>query len=112
MDVKEESILGPEIATHWYYVAKGRALHRFLDSLRAEGVLDVGAGSGVFSGQLLDAGICRQALCVDPAYVTERDERHHDRPIRFVRSVAQVTQTLVLIPFRCIDSGSGGAALA
>lgn len=97
MDVKEESILGSEIATHWYYVAKGRALRRFLGNIKAESVLDVGAGSGIFSRQLLDAGICQEALCVDPAYRAERAEFHHGRPIRFVRSVDRVAQRLVLM---------------
>lgn len=64
MDIKEEDILGPEIARHWYYVSKGRALQYFLRHVRKASLLDVGAGSGVFSRQLLDAGVCEQATCV------------------------------------------------
>lgn len=65
--------------------------------LQAEEVLDVGAGSGIFSRQLLDGGICQRAACVDPGYTEERTEFHHGRPIHFLRSVDQVSQHLILM---------------
>jgi hypothetical protein len=34
LDLKEESILGPRIKDHWYYVAKGRALRELLGGRR------------------------------------------------------------------------------
>ena len=46
LDLKEESILGPSIRDHWYYVAKGRALRKIIGEARVPEVLDVGAGSG------------------------------------------------------------------
>jgi SAM-dependent methyltransferase len=97
MDVKEEDILGPEISRHWYYVSKGRALKHFLQHVRKASLLDVGAGSGVFSRQLLDAGICEQATCVDPAYAEERTELHNGHEIAFVRSVERPTHDLLLM---------------
>lgn len=97
MDVKEEDILGPEIARHWYYVSKGRALRFFLRHVREASLLDVGAGSGVFSRQLLDAGICEQAVCVDPAYAEERTELHGGHEIAFVRSVENPKHDLLLM---------------
>ena len=97
MDVKEESILGPETVGHWYYVSKGRALRQLLGSLVVDEVLDVGAGSGVFSRQLLDAGICHGAVCVDIAYETERTEIHSGRNIQFRRLINEVSQKLVLM---------------
>jgi len=97
MDVKEEDILGPDIAWHWYYVSKGRALRRLLRQVRNATLLDVGAGSGVFSRQLLDAGICKRAICVDPAYAEERAERHNGRDIGFVRSVQDAGHDLLLM---------------
>ena len=97
MDVKEEEILGADISTHWYYVSKGRALRALLGSRQFEEVLDVGAGSGVFSRLLLEAGVCGTATCVDPAYSTEHLERHNGHAISFRRSVERPTQDLILL---------------
>lgn len=97
MDVKEEAILGADIGAHWYYVSKGRTLRRLLAQIPADEVLDVGAGSGVFSRQLLDAGICQSAVCVDPAYETEHSEIYNEKEIRFRRSVDEVSQNLLLM---------------
>jgi hypothetical protein len=97
MDVKEASILGDKAISHWYYVAKGRALIDMLKSINVPEVLDVGAGSGVFTKILIQAGICQSAICVDPAYREESVEYHLGRPIRFVRSIENVNPSLVLI---------------
>jgi SAM-dependent methyltransferase len=97
MDVKEEAILGPAISTHWYYVAKGRALRALLGNIRVPSVLDVGAGSGIFARQLLAAGICRHAICVDPAYDAASVEQVGDGEIRFVKAVDTPSPGLVLM---------------
>jgi Methyltransferase domain len=97
MDLKEQHILGPDIETHWYYVSKGRALRSLLAGLKVPELLDVGAGSGVFARQFLDAGVCRRAVCVDPNYPEERIEREGEREIEFRRSVERVTQPLILM---------------
>jgi len=97
MDLKEENILGSAIYHHWYYVSKGKALSHFLGDLRIPEVLDVGAGSGIFSRQLLDVSVCQSALCIDPFYEDERAESHNGKPIAFVRQVDQVTQKLILM---------------
>jgi 2-polyprenyl-3-methyl-5-hydroxy-6-metoxy-1,4-benzoquinol methylase len=66
MDLKEEEILGEKIFEHWYYVSKGRAMLDFLGKGTAvKEILDVGAGSGIFSKQLLDKGVCSSAVCLD-----------------------------------------------
>src|SRR5258708_1580191 len=95
MDVKEEAILGAGIGEHWYYRSKGRALLAMLGRLPRL-VLDVGAGSGVFSRLLLDAG-ANEAICVDPAYAAERQERHGGKPIAFVHRVERSNADLVLM---------------
>lgn len=87
MDIKEQDILGNYIYQHWYYIAKGRALQQLIGTLKVECVLDIGAGSGIFSRRLLDAGICQKAVCIDPAYPQEYTELHHNKPITFLRSV-------------------------
>ncbi len=97
MDLKEVAILGENEGRHWYYASKGRALLQLLKGLNVETVLDIGAGSGVFSRQLLDAGICRRAVCVDPAYRAESIERHNDREIRFARAPDKGPADIVLM---------------
>jgi 2-polyprenyl-3-methyl-5-hydroxy-6-metoxy-1,4-benzoquinol methylase len=97
MDVKEEDILGADVAIHWYYVSKGSALRRILGKRTVTESLDVGAGSGVFSRQLLDAGISNSAVCVDPEYGQEFTETHGGKEIRFTRAVDTVPQKLILM---------------
>ena len=97
MDVKEEALLGAQVDSHWYYRAKGRALLSLLDGVRVDVVTDVGAGSGFFSRQVLDAGIARKACCVDPAYAQERVERYHGCDMVFTRSTADAPRQLVLM---------------
>jgi len=97
VDLKEEDILGDKIHEHWYYVSKGKAVRKFLGDIRSEEVLDVGAGSGIFSRQLLDNNICQSAVCVDPNYEQETQEIHNSRPIVFVRSAERTTQKLTLM---------------
>jgi hypothetical protein len=97
MDLKEEEILGEQAATHWYYISKGRALRRFIAGIKADEVLDVGAGSGIFSKQLLDSGFCRSAVCIDPNYAIEKTEMHNGKPVAFARQAAAVPQDLVLM---------------
>jgi len=97
MDLKEEDILGDKIGGHWYYVAKGKAMRRFIGDRYVPEVLDVGAGSGIFSRQLLDQGVCESAVCVDPNYPNEWDEVQNGKSIKFVKSLDQTTQKLVLM---------------
>lgn len=97
MDIKEEDILGTDIVTHWYYVSKGRAMRSFLQNIYAEKVLDVGAGSGIFSRQLIEAGVCKRATCVDTAYLEERVEMYHDCTLSFVREIQDPDHSLILM---------------
>jgi SAM-dependent methyltransferase len=97
MDVKEQDILGPAIDTHWYYVSKGRAMRSLLAGKWVDEVLDVGAGSGIFSRQLMQAGFCHRSVCVDPAYQNEFEESLDYGELKFVRSIDHPTQKLVLM---------------
>ncbi len=96
MDIKEQDVLGDAIGQHWYYRAKGEAMRRLLGARPIHHVLDVGAGSGVFSRLLLDQG-AGEATCVDPAYPAEHEERQAGRPIRFVHGVGQTDADVVLL---------------
>ncbi len=97
MDVKEEALYGDAVAAHWYYIAKGRALRDWLRGFHAPRVLDIGAGSGIFSKQLLDAGIADSAVCVDMNYVQPHEEAYHGKPIAFVREAPPEGERLVLM---------------
>lgn len=97
MDLKESELLGADAAKHWYYIAKGEALRAMIGPAPVREVLDVGAGSGVFSRLLLDRGLAESAVCVDTGYAEDRDEQHGGRPIRFVRAIPETTQDLVLL---------------
>jgi hypothetical protein len=97
MDLKEQDALGAEGERHWYYRAKGGALRALLGAVRVPEVLDVGAGSGIFARQLLDAGIAAGAVCVDPNYAREHGEERGGRTLRFRRAVDQVGQRLILM---------------
>jgi len=97
MDLKEEDILGPEIARHWYYRSKAAALGRMVDGLAPSRLLDVGAGSGFFSRHLLAEGDAESALCVDVGYACDRDESVAGKPVRYRRDCGPTDCDLVLM---------------
>ena len=97
MDLKEESALQGDLATHWYYVSKRRALRRLVGPTKTKTLLDVGAGSGVFAKAFLSTGMCEQAICVDPNYSDQWVADHRTENIQFVRSVDHVSSDLVIM---------------
>jgi 2-polyprenyl-3-methyl-5-hydroxy-6-metoxy-1,4-benzoquinol methylase len=96
MDIKEEELLGGAVGDHWYYRAKRLALDSMLRGIPFHRVLDVGAGSAIFSKHLLDGG-AESATCVDSAYAGERLETYNGKPIRFRREIAPGDADLVLL---------------
>ncbi len=72
-------------------------MREFLADVKAREILDVGAGSGMFVRQLLDAGVCESAVCVDPHYAEERTENHHGKSIRFLKSIDGHPGALILM---------------
>jgi SAM-dependent methyltransferase len=96
MDLKEEEILGDQVAQHWYYKAKAAALLRDLSGYSPKSVLDIGAGSGFFSRRLLERTSAQRATCVDIGYLRDWDEVHCGKPIAFRRAIAQSDADLVL----------------
>jgi 2-polyprenyl-3-methyl-5-hydroxy-6-metoxy-1,4-benzoquinol methylase len=85
MDVKEERVLGDAVSAHWYYASKARALRQYLRGIPTSKILDIGAGSGVFSKMLIDAGVTSSSWCVDPGYAHEYDQKYGAGLIQFRR---------------------------
>ncbi len=96
MDVKEEELLGGAVGDHWYYRSKQLALDSMLRGIPFRRVLDVGAGSAIFSKHLLDGG-AESAICVDSAYPADRGETYNGKVIRFVPAIAPGSADLVLL---------------
>lgn len=96
MDLKERDALGDQADKHWYYVSKARMATRHLPNSTRE-ILDVGAGLGWFSLWLLRNGHAERAVCVDPGYETEHEERVEGGTILYRRSVTEVDADIVLM---------------
>jgi SAM-dependent methyltransferase len=97
MDLKEERAIGGDPQTHWYYISKGRAIRSLIGENHHARVLDVGAGSGVFSRMLTAEGIAGRATCVDPNYTDAQMKAASNSRVSYVRSVAETDATLVLM---------------
>ena len=96
MDVKEEETLGHLLDEHWYYRSKGLALDAMLRGRSFRALLDIGAGSGVFSKRLLRGGAA-SAICIDPAYQEERQEIFDGKPMCFLRQIGSEKCDLILL---------------
>ena len=83
MDLKEESVLGDAVNTHWYYRSKAAAVLRYIAPMRPTKLLDVGAGSGFFSKELLRSGIAEEALCVDLGYEHDHQQSVEGKKVIF-----------------------------
>ena len=97
MDLKEEQAIGGDPASHWYYISKGKAIRSLIGEGPFASILDVGAGSGVFSRMLTEGGVAESSICVDPNYSDEFLARDEAGPIDYVRSVTQSDAPLVLM---------------
>jgi len=97
MDLKEEAALGGDPARHWYYRSKGRAIKALISPQAGLNVLDVGAGSGVFSKMLVADGLANRSTCVDPNYSDDIINQNQTEKISYQRSVDEVDADLVLM---------------
>jgi trans-aconitate methyltransferase len=70
---------------------------RVLSSIEPTTILDVGAGSGYFSRELLSHTSAREAWCVDTSYATDSDRHEAGKTIHFRRAVSAVDADLVLL---------------
>jgi SAM-dependent methyltransferase len=97
LDIKESEQLSGSEGDHWYYRSKLKAVQRLLNGRTLHKVLDVGAGSGFFSRQLLAASSVDEAWCVDLNYLDESDISESGKPIHFRKSIDRVDADLVLL---------------
>jgi 2-polyprenyl-3-methyl-5-hydroxy-6-metoxy-1,4-benzoquinol methylase len=97
VDLKEINILGNNIANHWYYRSKVKAIRHLLYQTNIKTILDVGAGSGFFSRQLLSNSTAENAWCVDISYDCDSDALEAGKPIHFRRSVEAIDADLVIL---------------
>lgn len=97
MDLKEENAIGGDPARHWYYISKGRAIKALIGDEPVKQVLDVGAGSGVFSRMLVAEGLAESAICVDPNYAEDWIGARRTDKIAYLRAVESVDAPLVLM---------------
>ena len=93
MDVKELSQISGPPEAHWYYATKFDLLSATVSAFGARRIVDVGAGSGVFSRLLLERSDCEEATCVDPAYEQEHDETVNGKILRFRAATKVRTST-------------------
>jgi SAM-dependent methyltransferase len=97
MDLKETDILGADIADHWYYKSKVKAMMRVIGEAGPSKILDVGAGSGFFSRYLLSHSSAQEAWCVDVSYESDADSCEAGKDLYFRRSIESVDADLVLL---------------
>lgn len=97
MDLKEMELMGGSLEDHFYYVSKGKALYSMIGRNNLKTVLDIGAGSGLFSKQLLSTGKFKYAVCLDTGYTHEYTEIYKGCPITFLKSTDDIGQDLVLM---------------
>lgn len=96
MDLKEKKVLENSSHNHWYYRCKALALDKLLSGLTFHTLLDVGAGSGIFTRHLLTS--VTTAICVDPGYELEDMQKFLDgKAIRFSRNIGEQEADLVLL---------------
>ncbi len=97
MDLREENAIIGDPSAHWYYISKGRAIKALLGRQPIEKLLDVGAGSGVFSKMLVTEGSAAQATCLDPNYADEFIGKRRTDKVAYVRNIDAVEADTVLM---------------
>ena len=97
MDLKETDILDVDIATHWYYASKAKAMTHLLKETMPSRILDVGAGSGFFSRYLLAHTAAEEAWCIDISYGVDSDQSESGKVVHYRRSIDVVNADIVLL---------------
>jgi len=97
VDLKEEDILGDSVSEHWYYRSKASALLSYVKHLDPQSILDIGAGSGFFSKELLKRTRAKEVFCIDTSYTEDRNELISGKPVQYRTHTGPVDVDLVLM---------------
>jgi 2-polyprenyl-3-methyl-5-hydroxy-6-metoxy-1,4-benzoquinol methylase len=97
MDLKEENILLESVLGHWYYQSKTNAVLKLIKNIPINHILDIGAGSGFFSKQLLLRTDANQADCIDKSYNFEKEEITGSKKINFWKQFKKSNADFVLL---------------
>jgi len=97
MDLKDLGIIAGDPMRHWYYSSKAAAMKQYVSGAPVRRILDVGAGSGIFSQYLLANSNAETATCVDIGYEADTEETCAGKPIRYVRGCTESDADLVLL---------------
>ncbi|MGI9249597.1 MAG: methyltransferase domain-containing protein [Pseudohongiellaceae bacterium] len=97
MDLKESFISREEAARHWYYQSKANAMLHSLRDITFDSATDIGAGSGFFAEQLLQASPIPEAICLDTGYERDREEAVGNKRLIYRRELATIDTNLVLM---------------
>jgi hypothetical protein len=84
MDIKELSQLSGPPEAHWYYAAKFELLAATIRAFGARRIVDVCAGSGVFSQLLLERTDCEEATLSGCTSSRSRSRHDIELPIQCV----------------------------
>lgn len=96
MDLKELEQIDANEFRHWYYRSKFLALKKMIDNIQADEILDVGAGSGIFSKMMLMDNSCQSACCLDTGYTFNKIDFINGHQIQYLNKIDLINQTLVL----------------
>jgi len=96
LDLRELEQIDDDGLQHWYYRSKFLAVKRLIKNIHSEEILDVGAGSGIFSKMLLMDNFCRSACCLDTGYEYAKAEFVHGKKIEYIKKIDSIPQNLVL----------------
>ncbi|MEB0047306.1 MULTISPECIES: class I SAM-dependent methyltransferase [unclassified Pseudomonas] len=77
-------------------MSKAAATMRLLGDIPIKKILDVGAGSGFFTHNLLTQTAATEAWCVDISYDADSDASTAGKPVHFRREMSAVDADLVL----------------
>jgi 2-polyprenyl-3-methyl-5-hydroxy-6-metoxy-1,4-benzoquinol methylase len=97
MDLKEEKLLGSEISNHWYYRSKLEAIKKYISHTNNQVILDVGAGSGYFSKELLASTSAKESWCIDISYPLELEENIGQKKIYYRKKIEESNANLILM---------------
>ena len=79
MDIRETATI--DAHTHWYYVAKFKALQALIPFHRLKTVVDIGSGQQIFAKLILEHTAVEQVYCIDTKYAGTTHHTIHGKPL-------------------------------